>query len=294
MVPRFNVEENSMSQLDPDDRETRIQRALNDAKRKDLEKKYGMQSSHSDSELDPEIEGDFLDHVEEFERQYQSAKRTTVREMAGRPDVKPLSELTPEELDSELFLLLKRLEAHSIEVDFLCEVEPAEQYRFLTEELLNEEMDDIRIPGMTSHFIYEEFHPNAEYDAKSAAEMFVRSLLSRNTEFIMTHFSKEELYDLKGKPLSCEQMQEKTKAFFNTYIETEDWEVTPTVCRIEGDYAQVEANTSWRGLPASATHWVDFSGVAKVRLKRSPYEGWDVIQATVPGWESGDSSIPGN
>lgn len=282
-----------MSEPEPDDREKRIQRALNDAKRKELEKKYGMQSSHSDSETEPEIEGEFLDYVEEFEQQYQSAKRTRVREMAGRPDVKPLTELTPEELDSALFLLLKRLEAHSIEVDFLCEVEPAEQYRFLTEELLNEEMDDIRIPGMTSHFIYEEFHPNAEYDAKSAAEMFVRSLLSRNTEFIMTHFSKDELYDHQGKPLSREQMQEKTDAFFNTYIETEDWEVTPTMCQIEGDYAQVEANTSWRGLPASATHWVDFSGVAKVRLKRSPYEGWDVIQAMVPGWESGDSSVPG-
>jgi len=143
-----------MSEPEPDDREKRIQRALNDAKRKELEKKYGMQSSHSDSETEPEIEGEFLDYVEEFEQQYQSAKRTRVREMAGRPDVKPLTELTPEELDSALFLLLKRLEAHSIEVDFLCEVEPAEQYRFLTEELLNEEMDDIRIAGMTSDFIY--------------------------------------------------------------------------------------------------------------------------------------------
>lgn len=278
-----------MSQLDSDDREKHIQRALNDAKRKELERKYGMRSSHGDSRLEPEAEGEFLDYVEEFERQYQSAKRTTVRDMAGRPDVKPLSELTSEELDSELFLLLKRLEAHSIEVDFLCEVEPAEQYRFLTEELLNEEMDDIRIPGMTSHFIYEEFHPNAEYDAKSAAEMFVRSLLSRNTQFLMTHFSKDELYDSLGKPLSPDQMQEKTEAFFNTYIETEDWEVRPTRCQIEGAYAEVEADASWKGLPASATHWVNFAGVAKVRLKRSPYEGWDVIQATVPGWESDDS-----
>ena len=275
-----------MSEPEPDDREKRIQRALNDAKRRDLEKKYGMQSSYSDSQLDPEVAGDFLDHVEEFERQYQSAKRTTVREMAGSPDVKPLGELTPQELDSQLFLLLKRLEAHNIEVDFLCEVEPAEQYRFLTEELLNHEMDDIRIPGMTSHFIYEEFHPNAAYDAKSAAEMFVRSLLSRNTQFLMSHFSKEELYDFQGKPLSREQMQEKTEAFFNTYIETEDWEVMPSACQIEGDYAEVEAHASWKGLPASATHWVNFSGVARVRLKRSPYEGWDVIQATVPGWES--------
>jgi hypothetical protein len=89
-----------MSQPEPDDRERRIQRALNDAKRRDLEQRYGMQSPHTDAEIQPELEGEFLNYVEEFERQYAAAKRTTVREMAGSPEVKPLSDLTPEELDS--------------------------------------------------------------------------------------------------------------------------------------------------------------------------------------------------
>ena len=84
-----------------EDREERIQRALNEAKKKDLEEKYGMESYQGDLEIEPEVEGEFLDYVEEFERQYQSAKRTTVRELVDSPDVKPLAEVPPEELDSE-------------------------------------------------------------------------------------------------------------------------------------------------------------------------------------------------
>jgi hypothetical protein len=32
-------------------------------------------------------------------------------------------------------------------------------YRFLVTELLEEMMDDIRIPGMTHNFLYDDFHP---------------------------------------------------------------------------------------------------------------------------------------
>ena len=69
-----------------EDREKRIQRALNEAKKKDFEKKYGMESYLNDPEIEPEVEGEFLDYVEEFERQYQSAKRTTVRELVESPE----------------------------------------------------------------------------------------------------------------------------------------------------------------------------------------------------------------
>jgi hypothetical protein len=275
-----------MSQPDSDeDREKRIQRALNEAKKRQLEEKYGMQSYEGDAEIDPGVKGEFLDYVEEFERQYQSARRVMVRELLGSPVVRPLCEVPPEELDSELFRLLKTMEAHNAEVDFLCDVEPAEQYRFITEELLDEETDDIRIPGMTLHYIYEEFHPNAEYDARSAADHFVRDLLSRNTEFIMSDFSRDELYGSDGARISLKQMEEKVQVFLNTYVETEDWDVEPISCQIEGDYARVEAEVSWNGLPARANKWAHFSGLASVRLKRDSGNAWDVIQATVPGWE---------
>lgn len=47
-------------------------------------------------------------------------------------------------------------------LDFLCDVDDAEAYRFITEELMDEEIDDIRIEGLRHCFIYEEFHPNTD------------------------------------------------------------------------------------------------------------------------------------
>jgi len=41
---------------------------------------------------------------------------------------------------------------------------PSVIYKFITEELFDHEMDDIMLPGFVHHFIYEEFHPNHEYD----------------------------------------------------------------------------------------------------------------------------------
>jgi hypothetical protein len=58
------------------------------------------------------------------------------------------------------------LAEYGVYVDFLYEVDTTEMYCFVTEELLDEEIDDVRIPGLQCHFVYEEFHPNDEEGAK--------------------------------------------------------------------------------------------------------------------------------
>ncbi|PYV43615.1 MAG: hypothetical protein DMG06_09925 [Acidobacteria bacterium] len=274
-----------MSDSNPeDDRQQRIQRALNEAKKRELKKKYDMDFSEGKSELPPDLEGDWLNHIEEFERQYQSGKRTTVREFIGDPSVKPVAEIAPGELEAELNKLLDLLESRNIAVDFLCEVESLEAYRFIAEELMDEEMDDIHVEGMTQHFIYEEFHPNDEYDAKQSTEHFLHSLLNRNTEFLLGAFSKEELYDANGSPITLDEMKTSVDDFLATVAMINNSEINVTRCRVEGDYATVEAETSWEGLNAETMAIVSASGPSAIRLKRSPYGGWDVVQAKVAGW----------
>jgi len=53
-------------------------------------------------------------------------------------------------------------------------------YRFITEELFKEELDDIKIEGMTHHYIYEEFHPNHEHDIKNRCKEFLDEFLNKN------------------------------------------------------------------------------------------------------------------
>jgi len=274
-----------MSDLYPDDKQQRIQGALNEAKKRELKQKYDMDFSEGESEFPPEVEGDWLNHIEEFERQYQSGKRTTVRQFIGDPPVKPLAEVITGEVETELNKLLDLLESRNIVVDFLCEVESAEAYRFIAEELMDEEIDDIHIEGMTQNFIYEEFHPNDEYDAKQSTEHFLQSLLDRNTEFLVGTFSGEELYDPEGSPTTLDEMKKSVDDFRATIAMINNSEIHVTRCKVEGDYATVEAETSWEGLNAETMAIDSASGPSVVRLKRSPYGGWDVVQAKVAGWK---------
>ena len=138
---------------------------------------------------------------------------------------------------------------------------------------------------MTQHFIYEEFHPNDEYDAKQSTEHFLHSLLNRNTEFLLGAFSKEELYDANGSPITLDEMKTSVDDFLATVAMINNSEINVTRCRVEGDYATVEAETSWEGLNAETMAIVSASGPSAIRLKRSPYGGWDVVQAKVAGWK---------
>lgn len=142
--------------------EDRIQRALNEAKKRELEEKYGAKFGEGESKLSPELEAEWLHQIEEYERQFKTAKRLTVREFVGNPEVTPLAQIPPEQLESEVDKLLEILESHSITVHFDREITVEETYRFLSEDLMNEEIDDIRIEGMRHNFIYSESHPGGE------------------------------------------------------------------------------------------------------------------------------------
>jgi hypothetical protein len=276
--------DNAMHDEEEDDQQ-RIQRLLNDAKKRELAEKYGMIFSEGDAALPPEVGAEWLSYIEEFEEKFQSTQQTTVREYVGNPRVKPLAEIPPGELKAELDKLLDSLESHNVAVHFLCEVEDAEAYRFITEELLDKEVDDMRIEGMTQNFIYEEFHPNDRYDVEHCAENFLHCLLDRNQDFLLTMFAKDELYDSHGTAITFDEMKQGVELFLKTISWIENPEIRVVGWTVEGDYATAEAETSWEGFSPESMKLVAASGRSTVRMKRSPYGGWDVIQANVAGWE---------
>lgn len=65
----------------------------------------------------------------------------------------------------------------NMKVNVLYDVEDREVYRFITEELMAVEIDEMHVAGMYSNFIYEEFHPNDREDARMQAESFLRCFL---------------------------------------------------------------------------------------------------------------------
>jgi len=117
-----------------------------------------------------------------------------------------MAEIPPDWLESELGNVVEFLSPHDISVDCLAGVSNEELCRFITSELIHHEIDDIRIEGVRHCFIYEEFHPNDEYEAKMFDEIFLFHLLDRHEESAIHDVAEDEVYKQAGNCFTREEM----------------------------------------------------------------------------------------
>jgi len=88
---------------------------------------------------------------------------------------------------------------NNIVLDFCAEYDDKIIYKFITEELFNEKIDDVRIEGMNHCFIYEEFYPNHEYDLKRLAKDFFEDFIEKNWNKIHAEYQLFEIVKYKNK-----------------------------------------------------------------------------------------------
>jgi hypothetical protein len=145
--------------------------------------------SQSVSDLNPEIENEFLKNVMAFEQNWANAKPAKVYEMVGKPDFKKSEELNDNEIEEELDKITDLLSKKNIEVHFGNddEYDSRTKYHFITEELFDHETTFMSMPDMITHYDYEEFHPNHKKDIENRAmeflsEWFKRSLNEKSWE----------------------------------------------------------------------------------------------------------------
>lgn len=160
----------------------------------------------------PEIESQWLDQIHAFDHAFKNAKRIKLKQSLGNPELKLPSELSDEEIVHELDKVVELLHKNNIVLDTICEVEDREVYRFIVEELMEVEVDDVKADGWTSHFIYEEFHPNHEYDIQRAVKDYLLTLLGGDTSFCDTTLA-HEIISVSGETLKLETVKSILECF---------------------------------------------------------------------------------
>ena len=158
-----------MNRSNPDDYRHIIWNAADQKQKQQLARIYELLFFDEDTYIPEDIDevwsgytgGD--EFLEEFDRQLENARQISLREYLGDPAFTPLMELLPEEVEPELERIMDLMADNNVYIDFLSDIEADEAYRFITEELFEEVIDDIRIEGMNQHFIYEEFYPGEEF-----------------------------------------------------------------------------------------------------------------------------------
>ena len=254
-----------------DDISRQIQESLAESKREQLREEFGMLHENTDPRFSPEAQNDFLDYVLEFERQFENAERITVRDRIGNPPIQPVEEIPLHMLEEAVDKLLELLFENGIVVDFMGDWDDLAAYCFITEKLLDEEMDDIRIEGMISHFDA----TTPEYDVEFWVEHFVNDVFCQERMYFLSGLEKQPLFDESGRPISVTEFRHKVEAVWEQLPVTKHVDVKPIAMQVAEDEGSVTAVISWHNDEEQNEVESFF------RLQPSPYTGWDVVQTTL-------------
>ncbi|MCP5098298.1 MAG: hypothetical protein GY943_22345 [Chloroflexi bacterium] len=258
------------SQLD--EMRRRIQGAISQAKRDELRDKFGMKMEHSDSNLPPEAEIEWLENIVEFEKQFESGKTITVRERIGNPILKPLDEIPLYALEQAVEDLLDLLAKNGIAVDFMGDFDDIAAYRYIAEELLDEEIDDIGGGWQTV------FTPSTpEYDVQMWAESFVLDLFTQEREYFLPGLDKQPLFDTQGEPITAVQFRQQIEQVWKVLTATNRVSIEPITVQAEKEEGTITAVITWQNDKQETIGQIE----SYFRLFPSPYTGWNVVQTTL-------------
>ncbi len=152
-----------------------------------------------------------------FERMMSDFRRMTVEEHLGFPDFPDADTLTASEIERELFEVLDMLEDHNILIDTNADYPDEDLYRFITGELMQEEMEVYNIKDMYCHFIYEEFHEKEETDTMETVNELFKILFSNDWRFLNSCLS--DLFSVDGRSYTQQSrrlLQESINSEFGT------------------------------------------------------------------------------
>lgn len=255
-----------------DEMRRRIQESLIQAKRDRLRDEYGMLAEYKDSKLPSEAEIAWLDNVLEFEQQFENAKTITVRQRIGDPPLKPLNEIPLHTLGQAVDNLLRLLSENGVGVDFLGDFDDIAAYRYLTEVLLDEEIDDLRGGWMSV------FTPSTpEYDVQMWVENFVMDVFTQEREYFLSSLDKQPLFDNKGKSMTAVQFRQQIEEVWKHLLPTNHISIKPIAVHVKGGEGTVTAIVSWHNDKQETVRKVE----SFFRLQPSPYTGWDVVQTSL-------------
>lgn len=216
-------------------------RKENDLLKMKLTAEFGMMNSGSNSNMDEELENEWLKYIYSFEKSHANSKKIKIYDYIGKPDFKRIDELAENEVESELEKLFDVMEKNNIILDCICEYEDEVIYKFITEELFEEETDDIRIEGLNHCYIYEEFHPNHAYDLKNQTEDFFTKIYEGkwNEEFDIYGLTDE--INLNSTVMNKTEFSKIISSFHksNSYFKTDSVLIENSVFDLQTGKAEV-------------------------------------------------------
>lgn len=171
----------------------------------------------ANEEIPAEIENIFLKQIMQFHKKHDPNKKTTVYKFIGSPKFTPEKDIAHQKnVIHELNRLMGIMLLRGIELSALMDTPPRELLRFVTTELFNHEIQDMKMKGWTTHFIYEEFHPHPHQQIKGAAQASVQTIFNSGAQLFDDNYT-ENMKSKIGLSSDAEELREQILAFQSKY-----------------------------------------------------------------------------
>ncbi len=260
-------------------------RMENELLRLKLQAELGGQSFTS-GELNPEIENEFLKNVMAFEQNWAKSKSSKVYDLLGKPGFKKCNDLSDNEIEEELEKITDLLSEKDMEVYFSDddEYDSRTRYHFITEELFDHETTFAPMPGMTTHFDYEEFHPNHKKDIESHAAKFLSAWLEKDLESCGWELAHHSILP-DSKILSKAEVLAQIENIFAAYtaFTDEKHEFFDIGFDMEAGMGHAEGGLKYRAVLENGES-IMIGGVFKLYFSYD-HEYWSIVYMVLPGFK---------
>lgn len=231
--------------------------------------------------IPPDMEKEFLDRMELFERQYEKRDLISVYEFIGKPEFR--KNIPEEEVQNELERLLDYMAQNHISLTCLEDVSCQELYRFITEELFENKVDNVKMDGMCYCFTYEDFHPNHAYDIKRYTSELIDIIFKGDSEGIK-YITSATFKAISGKPVTESQLIYIIECFQKYYSQLTVHELSISEPQINDRYAIQEIVIEWEGKCVSTERLEKHAGRGVINFIQE-FDFWYICGINLPGME---------
>lgn len=227
-------------------------------------------------DIPADVENQFLKQIMSFHKRHDKSALTTVYKFIGEPEYNHVNDMTDTEVKKDLKKLFSLMNKNGVSLDVLAETPEREVYRFITEELFKHEIEDVKMKGWVNQFIYEEFHPNPDYDVRNAVSYCIPALFNKGQALFEEHFS-ENLKDSLGLTTDIDDLKEKITAFWNHHysVKLEKYKITEINMDETKKSAHVIAHVTYKTQSSKGKKFKPEKTVVEIMLERSQYmESW--------------------
>jgi hypothetical protein len=238
------------------------------------------------SDISPEIENEFLKNVLAFEHNFANSKPAKVYDLLGKPIFKRSDDLDDDELEQALTALVDVMAKKNIEVYFGDdnEYDSRTQYHFITEELFDHESTFVPMPGMTTYFDYEEFHPNHKKEIERRAIKFLSAWFEKDIEACGYELTHHAILPDRTQMSKADVLARIAHIFdFSTGFTEEKYEIFDIGFNLEAGMGHAEGGLKYEVLLKTGEK-VPVGGAFKLYFSLER-DYWEIVYMVLPGFK---------